>query len=355
MTPDVQLSLPATERAVDALLRAAGLRAEHAAAVRRSLLFAEVRGTHSHGLARLRPYLERIRHGGVNPDPALREHDSGAVRVIDGDGGPGAVVGLAAVDAARQAATRYGIGLACARNTNHVGALAFYSAELSAQGLVSIVLANADPIMVPPGGRRAVVGSNPIAIGVPGAGHASQSPLLDMATTAVAHGRIVELHRQGQSIPAGWAVDADGGATTDAAAALAGALLPAAGPKGFGLAFMIDLLCAGLSGGSAGSGIVPVADRFTEAQGCCLLVIAVDPAHAAGRDAFGQANKRLADAVRRSPAAGGRPPMVPGEPEAEQARWATGSGRLAVPDPLYRDLVALFEEWSIALPAVGRA
>jgi LDH2 family malate/lactate/ureidoglycolate dehydrogenase len=355
MTPEVLLSVPETERAVDAVFAAAGLRDDHATAVRRCLLFAEVRGTRSHGLARLRPYLERIRQGGINADPAVTVHESGAVRVIDGDGGPGAVIGLAAVDAARAGATRYGIGLACVRNTNHVGALAFYSAELSGHGLVSIVLANADPIMVPPGGRRAVVGSNPIAIGVPGDGHVIQSPLLDMATTAAAHGRLVELHKQGQSIPAGWAVDADGGATTDAAAALAGALLPAAGPKGFGLAFMIDLLSAGLSGGSVGSGIVPVADRFTEAQGCCLMVIAIDPAHAAGGDIFTQADQRLVGAVRRSPPAGDRPPMVPGEPEAERARRITGSGGLAVPEPLYDDLVALFAQWSVDPPAVRRA
>jgi LDH2 family malate/lactate/ureidoglycolate dehydrogenase len=351
---DVDLSRADTERAVESLLRAAGLPAEHAGLVRRSLMFAETRGTNSHGLARLRPYLERIARGGVNSRPKLTESASGAVHVIDADGSAGAVAGMAAVRAAAQAAGSHGIGIACARNTNHVGALAFYSSALSEAGLVSIVFANADPIMVPPGGSEAVLGSNPIAIGVPGGGGVSQSPLLDMATTAAAHGKIVELSRQGESIPAGWAVDEHGAPTTDAGRALAGALLPAAGPKGFGLAFMIDLLSAGLTGGSLGGGIVPVADRFDEPQGCCLVVIAIDPAHAAGLDSFALADRALVDTVRHSRPVDGQAPMVPGEPEAERARRAAGTETLTVTDALHQDLLDLLRAWSVSAPAVVR-
>jgi LDH2 family malate/lactate/ureidoglycolate dehydrogenase len=117
-------------------------------------------------------------------------------------------------------------------------------------------MCNTRPLMPAPGGAERVVGNNPIAIAVPSDGPAPI--VLDMATSEAAMGKIRMAEKAGEKIPGTWAVKADGSATTDPAEAIAGLLLPASGPKGFGLAFLIDLLCGVLSGGATGSAVQPI-------------------------------------------------------------------------------------------------
>jgi LDH2 family malate/lactate/ureidoglycolate dehydrogenase len=202
---------------------------------------------------------------------------------------------------------------------------------------VAIALGNADPIMVPPGGGRAVLGSNPVALAVPPV--AGAAPLLDMATTAAAHGKIVMAEARGAPIPSGWAVDAAGQETTVAAQALAGALLPAAGPKGFGLSFFVDVLCAGLAGGRTGSAIVPLYESPGQPQGATFVVIAIDPDHAAGAGELGRATSEVAAAVRAAGPDGSRPPMIPGEPE--RRREVEAGNELRVPREVVEQLDAV--------------
>lgn len=332
------------------MLRAVGLEDGDAEVVTTCLLFAQRRGVVGHGLVRLPIYLERIAAGGINRTPDIRTTVSGAVAVIDGDNGTGARVGLAAVSSVSSAAFAQGIGLAVARNANHFGAAGYYAAELASTGLVGIAVSNADPIMIPPGGGRAVLGSNPLAIAVPGDADAP-GPLLDMATTAVAHGKIMAAARAGEAIPEGWAVDADGAPTTDPTAALAGALLPAAGPKGFGLSFMIDLLAAGLSGGAIGVDIAALYGSREIPQGVCLLMLAIDPAACASRGHLDATVARLTTAVRSS-RDGGHPlgmPLVPGEPEIRYASAAPGT--VAVASGLVEDLRTLSTACSVPFPS----
>ena len=117
-------------------------------------------------------------------------------------------------------------------------------------------MCNTRPLMPAPGGAERVVGNNPIAIAVPSDGR--RPIVLDMATSEAAMGKIRMAEKAGEAIPGTWAVKADGSATTDPTEAIAGMLLPAAGPKGFGLAFLIDLLCGVLSGGATGAAVQPL-------------------------------------------------------------------------------------------------
>ncbi len=328
---------------VEGLLCAAGTPPGDATLTAELLMFSQVRGVVSHGLSLLGPYARRSRDGGTNCAPRPRSTVHGAVCVIDADDAIGSVCAMQAVESATELARAYGIGLAAVRNANHVGALAFYVQRLAQDGLVAIMASNADPSMASPSGGSPVLGSNPLAIAVPdpqGRGRI----VLDMATTAVAHGRIVAALRQDQSIPGDWAVDADGLPTTEPAAAMGGALLPAAGYKGFGLAFMIDVLAAGLSQGRIGRDVVPLKTSTDQPQGVSVLVIAIDPEACSGSGYLSGVVDALEDQIA---VGGGESPLsvAPGVPEARRA--AQNERQVAVDAPLVDELLKLAEEFGV--------
>jgi len=182
---------------------------------------------------------------------------------------------------------------------------------------VGIVLSNTRPLMPPPGGAEAMAGNNPIAIALPSAG---EFPVeADMALSATAMGKIRLAAAAGQRIPEDWAVDSQGRPTTDPAAAINGMLLPAAGPKGFGLAFVIDLLCGGLSDGAVGAEVRPLYGDPAEPYRCSHFFLAIDASHFPAGERFAQRVRDQAIRVsgsKRGP--GGERVYAPGE-----LVWAT--------------------------------
>lgn len=333
------------------VLQRAGLLQSSSDVVADLLVYSQRRGVLSHGLNLLEPYVERIINGGTNPDPHPRITGAGAVRTVDGDGGIGGAACVAASDEAAALAEQHGIGMVAVRNTNHAGALAYYVERLVQRGLAAIVVSNADPSMVPPGGGAAVLGSNPLSIGVPES-MTNGRLILDMATSAAAHGKIVNAARAGRPIPADWAVDEHGDPTTDPDEALRGALVPAAGPKGFGLAFMIDVLCAGLSGGPIGREIVPLKASTHLPQQVSVLIIAISPDHCAGSAHLDATANALVDAVgsARSQEDIRGLPLVPGEPEFIKRREQ--ETLVAIDANLIANLVGLGER--MRLPFLSR-
>src|SRR5262249_48053384 len=140
------------------------------------------------------------------------------------------------------------------------------------------------PLMPAPGGAEAMVGNNPIAIALPTLG--KHSVEVDMALSATAMGKVRLAASAGQSIPGSWAVNSQGQPTTDPAEAIKGMLLPAAGPKGFGLAFVIDLLCGGLSGGAIGAEVRPLYGDPALPYQCSQFFMAIDVGHFPAAEAF---------------------------------------------------------------------
>jgi LDH2 family malate/lactate/ureidoglycolate dehydrogenase len=199
---------------------------------------------------------------------------------------------------------------------------------MAEQNCVGIVLSNTRPLMPAPGGAERVTGNNPLAVAVP-----TEGPIpivLDMATSEAAMGKIRMAEKDGTPIPSSWAVKANGSPTTNATEAIAGMLLPAAGPKGFGLAFLIDLMCGLLSGGASGSGVQPLYGDFAVPYDCSHLFIAIDVAHFGDPAAFRAASAAAAERIR----AGKRAPGVaqlfaPGEPEWRKREQAGGQVELA--------------------------
>jgi len=241
-----------------ALLAAHGVPEADARRSAECLVLADLRGVQTHGLLRLPGYLDRIRKGLVYPKPQLSPVRVTPVAAsLDGGNCLGFVVGTRAMEEAVAMARESGIGVVAVRRSTHFGMAATYVLQALAAGMASLVFTNASRAMPPWGGREPLLGTSPLAAGVPGGKLAPF--VLDMSLSIAARGKIRIAEKRGTKIPLGWALDGEGRPTTDPTAALAGVVLPIGGPKGSGLAMMMDIF-AGVLSGAAYAG--DVADQY---------------------------------------------------------------------------------------------
>jgi LDH2 family malate/lactate/ureidoglycolate dehydrogenase len=241
------------------------------------------------------------------------------------------------------------VGIVAVRRAFQFGAASRYAEAAAHKGMIGIAAANTRPMMPAPGGARPVVGNNPLAIAVP---RSSGEPIvLDMALSEAALGKIRLAAAEGRAIPAGWATDADGNPTIDPQAAIAGMLLPAGGAKGFGLAFMIDVLTGALSGGASGSAVQGLYADPSVPNDCAHFFAAIDPDAFEGREQFAHAVETLADEVLASPTVDGAPPVhLPGQSFA--ARRAAGRADGVALDPsVLRALQEIAAEYGLPTTA----
>jgi LDH2 family malate/lactate/ureidoglycolate dehydrogenase len=318
----------------EAVLARVGAGPAAAEVVAATLLEADRRGVHTHGLVRLPSYVVDARTGrivvGAVPR-VVREH--GPVASIDGCGGFGAVTGAAGMDEAIVRAERHGVGFVTARGGNHFGAAAFYALRAVERGLIGIAATSTPAVMAPWGGAEARIGNNPLAVAAP-APEGRPPVVLDLAQSAVSRGRIKLAELEGAAIPEGWALDADGVPTTDPAAALAGALLPSGAHKGYGLAFAVELLTGVLAGGELGVELINASltgsarsSSATRVGTVGSLYVAVDPGRFVGREEFAARVARLSGVLKETPPAPGfAEVLVPGELEARAEAEAAAHG-----------------------------
>lgn len=237
---------------VAAIFRACGMPEASAWTLADSLVEADLQGIHSHGVLRVPDYVGKLTREGVDPRGAPRlVSERGAALVVDGDNAMGQVAGVFAMEAAIERARTLGMAMAAVRGSNHCGTLEYYTRKAAKAGMVGLAGTNALPTMAPWGGLDKIVGLNPLSVAMP---TASGSPfVLDVALGATAHGKIRVYAQKGESIPEGWAFDADGQPTTDAKAALDGLIQPIGAFKGLGLAMAVGMLSTLLSGAAYGT------------------------------------------------------------------------------------------------------
>jgi LDH2 family malate/lactate/ureidoglycolate dehydrogenase len=264
--------------AVGDILTAVGIAAADARLVAADLVAADLEGIASHGVMLLPMYVERIDKGSVSRASAGQVvSDRGGAIVIDAGNALGQLTSRQAIKLAVERAREIGLAAVAVRNGFHFGTAGRYARMMAEQNCVGVVLSNTRPLMPAPGGAEALVGNNPVAIALPSAGEFPAEA--DMALSATAMGKIRLAAAAGARIPGDWAVDSEGRPTTDPAAAIKGMLLPAAGPKGFGLAFVIDLLCGGLSDGAVGAEVRPLYGDPGEPYRCAHFFLAIDAGH----------------------------------------------------------------------------
>lgn len=268
-------------------------------------LDAELRGIPSHGLLRLDRIVERIEAGLADPLTTGRHHWQGSgYLVVDGQQGLGPVVANAALDAIGGRARQTGIAIAAIANAQHIGMLAWYAERVAKSGQAVIVLSTSEALVHPWGGRKALLGTNPIAIGVP-TGEAEPF-VMDTATSLVSMGEIHDRANRGEAIPAGWALDASGNPTTDASAAKGGAIAPFGQAKGYALGLAFELLVASLSGAALGTDVHGTLDATHPCNKGDVFIV-IDGPRTAGLAAY-------LELIRTAePAEGFEAVIVPGE------------------------------------------
>lgn len=219
------------------------------------LVSADYRGHFSHGMNRLEMYLNDLATKSIDgaAEPTVLS-ETPATAWVDGQNGLGAVVGKFCMDLAIKKAKTVGVGWVCAKRSNHYGIAGWHTIHAKQEGLIGVSMTNTSPLLCPTRSLKPALGTNPISLAAPA--NNGDSFVLDMATTAVAVGKIELQRRKGEPIPAGWAQGPDGNVTTDSNLAFeTGCLMPLGGAeitsgyKGYGLASLVEILC-GISAGA---------------------------------------------------------------------------------------------------------
>jgi len=289
---------------------ATGVSPEDARVAAECIVDADLEGQGSHGMLRLPFYARRIAAGQIVARPELKVlARRGASALLDAGNGLGPVAGLRGMDLACDLAAEAGVGLCAVRGGNHLGSMSFYVSHGARRGFLALAFSNTPPGVAPPGGRRPLLGTNPIAAAIPTPG---LPVVIDMATTQVARGRVLKASLTGQSIPPGWALDSDGRDTTDAKAALGGSMVPLGGAKGFTLALLVEVLTGVLAGAGVShevGGTFVASDRPSNVGHSFL---AIDPGTFG--DGFAERVGQLSEMIRASePVDPSVPVRVPGD------------------------------------------
>ncbi|MCM3772503.1 ureidoglycolate dehydrogenase [Priestia aryabhattai] len=213
------------------------------------LIHADLRNVNSHGVLRTEHYINRLRAGGINSDANISFRSTGPVTgIVDGDDGFGHVIGDIAVNHAIKMARENGVGMITVINSSHCGALSYFVQKATEVELIGMAMTHTDRIVVPFGGKIPFLGTNPIAYGIPAK---TKKPfILDMATSNVAFGKILQAREEGKEIPASWGVDKNGVPVTDPNKVVS--LSTFGGPKGYGLSVIVDVFSGLLSGAAFG-------------------------------------------------------------------------------------------------------
>jgi len=267
-TEYVRVEREVLERFCQRVFQRLGLSEEDATIAAAVLVAADARGIPSHGVARLQRYVNGLQMGQMLPDaPVEVLVDTPSSVVIHAHGAMGAPVSLRTMRTVIDKAGANGAAFGCVRDSNHFGIAGYYAMMALERDMLGIAMTNTAALGVPTFGRQVMFGTNPLAFAAPA--DRERAFVLDMSTTVVTRGKIEVYERLGKELPAGWAVDKTGRCAREPGPLLddmfhrvGGGILPLGGEgedlgghKGYGLAVMIDILCAVLCGAPFGAGV----------------------------------------------------------------------------------------------------
>jgi L-2-hydroxycarboxylate dehydrogenase (NAD+) len=298
---------------------------------------ADLRGIDSHGVARLRTYVDMFKIGRINPKPNIKIiREKKSVATVDGDSGLGLVVGPKANEIAMEKAAQFGSGWVSVCNTNHYGIASYYSLKALERDMIGWSMTNSSRIVVPLWGAERRLGTNPIAIAFPG--FKNPPIVIDLATSVVAFGKIEIAKRAGKSIPEGWIIDKEGKSSTSPEDVYGGGLLPLGGTremgghKGYCLSAMVDILSCVLSGANWGPFAPPFA-LFEEApkesvgKGIGHFFGAMEIDGFEDVEVFKKRIDHWIEVFRNTrPVSGHEKVLIPGDPEREAEDHRTKNG-----------------------------
>ena len=327
-------------QAIQTLVAAGGSDAREAKLVAENLVMANLMGHDSHGIGMMPRYVDALLEGGlkVNQHPRVA-FDGGAMLTLDGCMGYGQVIGMEAMDIAIKRAQEHGVCVMGLARAHHLCRIGQWAEQAVAQGFISIHFVNviSRAIVAPYGGADARFGTNPVTIGIPIPG---EPPfILDMATSAVAQGKVRVAHNKGEKVSPEWLLDDRGNPTPEARFGVVepfGALRTMGLHKGYGLAVVCELL----GGALTGNGTWHSDDRSKKRVWNGMFTIVIDPARLGTRDAFAEETTAFLESVRRSPVAPGFDKVrIAGEPERETRARREREG-IPVDETTWNEIVA---------------
>jgi LDH2 family malate/lactate/ureidoglycolate dehydrogenase len=332
-------------------LRATGVDETDAATVADVLVTTDAWGVFTHGTKLLAGYLRRLEAGGLRAQgrPCI-EAEGGAWARIDGDSALGHVASVFGMRTAIAKAKAQGSAYVGVRNTCHFGGAGYYAWLAAKEGLIGLAMSNDLPTVAAPGSRGSVLGSNPIAYAVPAGKH--PPVLLDMSTAAVAGGKVYAARMRGEAIPPTWMIGADGKPTTDPSGfPQVGALQPAAGHKGYGIALLIETLSGILTGAAVTHGVGNwMWDDGTQPTKHGAAFLAIDVKSLMPEAEFAKRMEALVDEIHAAPLADGATAIrMPGEMEWERHEKSLREG-IPLPSDVVEKLQEASAKTGVSLP-----
>ncbi|MQA74014.1 MAG: Ldh family oxidoreductase [Solirubrobacterales bacterium] len=332
-----------------AMLAAAGVAQTDARTVAASLVDADLRGIHSHGVGRLAIYVERLRTGGNQRtgEPAV-VLDAPSLAVLDAGELLAQVGSARAVEIAATKARTTGSGVVSVRGASHFGAAGYWARLLADQGMLGVAACNTTPVMAAWAGSTTAIGSNPLAMAFPSAGDAPV--VVDVATSETTWGALLQAETAGTPIPDTWALGLDGRPTTSPVEAVAaGRLRPFARHKGYALAVGVELLSGALAGANCLSRVAHLYLEPDRPMGAGLFFVAVDPGALSEEHARGfakQVHEVQQELGALPPQNDGERVLWPGQLEAERAMRGVRDG-VPLPPPIAESLISLARELGV--------
>lgn len=345
MSKDVKLNVEKLKKYCEEILIQAKIRKEEAEVIADNLVDANVMGVDSHGVTRLADYLARLDEGKIEFKTNLTvERETTTTALFDAHNGWGQYAGKKAMDLAIEKAKEHGCAFVGVKNSNHYGTASYFTRMAADAGCLGMSMTNASPIMVSWGAKKPTLGTNPLAIAVP----TNQHPvILDMATSTVARGKINLAAKNGQSVPEGWAINADGEPTTDAAEALKGFLLPF-GAKGSGLAIMIDIMTGVMTGAMFGEDVPRMYDDPDPQQLGHMFIVFNIEAFMDLNEFKNRMDERIKQTVESPPSPGFEKVFMPGDLEQLTRSTRLNEG-VPLSSAIYTELQQLGEKYGVEM------
>ncbi|MCI5867025.1 MAG: L-sulfolactate dehydrogenase [Methanosphaera sp.] len=332
----MKISIDNETKLIETMLEAYGVESKEAKIVAEVVVDGDLKGFSTHGLGRFPQYIKSIKAGTIKTDGDYEiEKESASSAMINGNHKFGHYVTVKAMDLAVKKASETGVGIVGIHDSNHYGIAGYYADLASIQDMIGIVISNTEPAMAAFGGKKALLGTNPITISIP-SDDIDNYICLDMATSITARGKLLESKRKGEPIPEGMALDKDGNPTTDPAEGLEGSILPFGGFKGYGLAFMFELLAGPLVSAACGEKVEGTATPDVMCTKGDLLIV-INPEFFGGSMQFKFYVDQFVREIREENG------VIPGDREVQNISTNYENG-IEVDEALYEQLTEMAQE-----------
>ena len=347
---DIRVDALQLQEFIKQILLSAGVCEGNSRIVADSITTAELYGFHSHGVIRIPHYIKRLRMGSLNKNPDIRIlRKTGNTALIDGDHGMGHAVAYFAMQEAIKLAEN-GVGFVGVTNSSHFGIAGYTAIQALKKDMIGIVVSHTDVAVIPFGGKRPAVGTNPLAVAIPT--DREYPVLLDMATSAASLGKILVAKSKGEQIPSDWAVDEEGVPTTDPYKVKY--LMPMAGPKGYALALIFDILSGPLTGSLFGKRLPKMYGDYEKHREMGHFIGAIKVENFVPIDEFKKNVGILIDEIHDTPLAKGFDRiLVPGEKEYLTQMQYKKEG-IPIPSGTVKELRAVAQELGITFPSPAK-